>query len=160
MLKKKKANNDNGIMASDAIIAILIILLFSGFIISLITSITREKIKIKQNSFTTEVVTKIFEYVESLPYSEVTEEKLIEYVNSQNKKSVSAGTSLDSLSTTCKVQINVTRYNQTEGNQDKLDFIKIVTVIVDNTIENKHYSMEASKVKKAKDEEIEEMLTQ
>ncbi len=80
ILKKEK-----GIIVSDAIIAILIILLFVGIIASLIVNIVLESTKIKINSGQLDFATEILEYVENLPYEAVTEENLINYVN--NKKS-------------------------------------------------------------------------
>src|SRR5574344_620984 len=103
MFKNKILKANKGIMISDALIAMLIILLFSGIVITLITNITVEKTKISQNSMIIDFATKMLEYVEKLPYADVTEENLINYVNSEELEHISAGRTTDNLTTEYRV---------------------------------------------------------
>ncbi len=158
MFKNKILKANKGIMISDALIAMLIILLFSGIVIALITNITVEKTKISQNSMIIDFATKMLEYVEKLPYADVTEENLINYVNSKNLEHISAGRTTDNLTTEYRVIVNVENYNQTEGNTDKYDFIKIVTITIESSLEGKANSIQFSKIKKANMKEVETIL--
>ena len=63
-LIRVKSKKQNGIVVTDAIIAILIVLLFVGIITSLISKISTEKYKIKINSQQISLATQIFENVE------------------------------------------------------------------------------------------------
>ena len=155
ILKKEK-----GIIVSDAIIAILIILLFVGIIASLIVNIVLESTKIKINSGQLDFATEILEYVENLPYEAVTEENLINYVNNKKSEQVTAGTDTTRLTTTYKIGIKVQSYNQIPGNEEKLDIIKLVTLTIENDLEDKKYSTEITKLKKANIQEVEQMLAE
>ena len=155
---KKILKKEKGIIVSDAIIAILIILLFVGIITTLIVNIILETTKIKINSGQLDFATEILEYIEELPYEAVTEENLINYINNKNSEQVSAGTSTAWLTTTYKIGINVQNYNQTAGNEGKLDIIKLVTLTIENNLENKKYSTEITKIKKANMQEVEQIL--
>src|SRR5699024_3136675 len=105
MAIKKILKKNKGIIVSDAIIAILIILLFVGIIATLIVNIVLETTKIKINSGQLNFATEILEYIEELPYENVTEENLIDYVNNKNSEQVSAGTTTEGLTTTYKIGI-------------------------------------------------------
>lgn len=155
---KKILKKEKGIIVSDAIIAILLILLFVGIIASLIVNIILESTKIKINSGQLDFATEILEYIEKLPYKDVTEENLINYVNNKNSEQVSAGTVTTGLTTTYKIGIKVQSYNQIAGNEDKLDIIKLITLTIENDLENKKYSTEITKIKKANIEEVKQIL--
>ena len=155
---KKILKKEKGIIVSDAIIAILLILLFVGIIASLIVNIILESTKIKINSGHLDFATEILEYIEKLPYKDVTEENLINYVNNKNSEQVSAGTVTTGLTTTYKIGIKVQSYNQIAGNEDKLDIIKLITLTIENDLENKKYSTEITKIKKANIEEVKQIL--
>ena len=153
ILKKEK-----GIIVSDAIIAVLIILLFVKKIDSLIENIVLESTKIKINSGQLDFATEILEYVENLPYEAVTEENLINYVNNKISEQLSAGSDTTSLTPIYKIGINVQSYNQIPGNEEKLDIIKLVTLTIENDLEDKKYSTQITKIKKANTQEVEQIL--
>lgn len=158
MVIKSKLEGNRGIIVSDAILAILLILLFAGLITSLITNIVLESAKIKMNSQHIDFATEVLEYAEKLSYEGVTEQNLIDYINNKTEDDVSAGTTTDSLTTAYKVAIDVQKYNQTSGNTDKLDIIKIVTVTVTTNLRNKEYSTTISGLKKATLDEVQDLL--
>lgn len=155
MTNKHLLKNNKGVILSDAIVATLIILLFGGIIISLITSIIVERTRIKLNSMNIDIATDVFEYVEKIPFNYVTAENIIAYINGKNLEFLSAGTSLDSLTTQSKVQISVEDYIP-EGRS--LNLVKIVNLNIQTLISDKTYSMQVSRVKKATMEDIEEQL--
>lgn len=155
MTNKHLLKNNKGVILSDAIVATLIILLFGGIIISLITSIIVERTRIKLNSMNIDIATDVFEYVEKIPFNYVTAENIIAYINGKNLEFLSAGTSLDSLTTQSKVQISVEDHIP-EGRS--LNLVKIVNLNIQTLISDKTYSMQVSRVKKATMEDIEEQL--
>ena len=158
MAIKKILKKEKGIIVSDAIIAILIILLFVGIITTLLVNIVLESTKIKINSGQLDFATEILEYIEKLPYQDVTEENLINYINNKNSEQVSAGTTTEELTTTYKIGIDVQSYNQIAGNERKLDIIKLVTLTIENDLGNKKYSTQITKIKKANTQEVEQIL--
>jgi len=160
MVKPKSLGEKKGIIASDAIISILIILLFAGIITSLITNIVLESTKIKMNSQQIDFATELLEYTEKIPYGTVTEiqDSLVNYVNDKNADYVSAGTDISTLTTPYKIEINVENYNETEGNEEKLDLLKLITITVESNLRNKAYSTQITGIKKASMQEAKEMI--
>ena len=156
-LIRKKCKKQNGIVVTDAIIAILIVLLFVGIITSLISKISTEKYKIKINSQQMSLFTQIFEYVEKSSYADVTEDNLIAYINEIDSGKISAGTSLDTLTTPNKVKVKVEKYTPAEESE-YLDLVKTVTISIENEFDNKTYRTEISRLKKISLQEIKEML--
>lgn len=160
MVIKRQLKEKKGVVITDAIVAILIILLFTGIITTLITNIILESTKIKMNSQHVDFITEILEYVEQLSYENVTEKNLIDYINNKGEENVSADTTLDTLTTAYRIAIKVENYNETEGNTDKLDIIKIITVTLETDINGKEYSTTISSLKKATIDEVREILEQ
>ncbi len=153
---KKMLKKQNGIIISDAMIATLIILLFAGIIISLITNIILEITQVKIYSRQMELITKIFEFTEKSSYESVTEENLIKCINDKQEESVSAGRTVEELTTPYKVAIKVEKYADMEGKD--LDVIKIITVTVENKLQEKKYTTTMTRLKKANLNEIKELL--
>lgn len=158
MLKENTLKKQKGILLSDTIVAILIVLIFTGILTSLIKNIVLQNAKIKMNSQHIDFATEVLEYVQKLPYENVTELNLITYMNNKNEDSMSASINTDLLVTTYKVEINVENYNQRIGNFEKLDILKIVTVTVETDIDGKTYSTTISGLKKATKEEVKSLL--
>lgn len=148
MLMKELFRKQRGIIVSDVIISILLILLFGGIITSLIVNIILETQIIKLNSQQIDFTTDVLEYVETLSYADVTEASLIDYINEKNLDYLSASSSTDTLTTTYKMAIDVQKYCEQEGNSDKLDIIKIITVTVKTELNNKEYNTTISCLKK------------
>lgn len=159
MLRKIKADEQRGIITSDAIVAILIIMLFVGIITSIITNIVLESSKIKINSQQMDFATELMEYAEQLPYEEVTETNLIAYVNSKyDEDRVKAGESIEELDSPYKIAVRVETFIPEDETLPKLDILKTVTLTIQNTLVNKVYTTTMATVKKATAEEIEKIL--
>lgn len=155
--KLELIREEKGIVVTDAIIAILIVMLFTGLITSLISKIMIEKMKIKMNSQQMTFVTQIFEHIEKMEYNEVTEENVINYINSIEPTKISAGTSLDNLTTANKIKVKVEKYETTEENSG-FDLVKIVTLTIQNELDNKQYTTEISRIKKATMQDVKNEL--
>lgn len=153
----KSYKNAKGIVVTDAIIAILIVLLFVGIITSFISKIATEKYKIKINSQQMSLSTQIMEHVEKSSYEDVTQDKLIEFINEIDPSKVSAGVSFASLTTPNKVKVLVESYKP-EGEDEYLDLVKIITISIQNELDNQTYTTELSRIKKASPQEVKAML--
>ena len=102
-------------------------------------------------------VTQIFEHIEKMEYNEVTEENVINYINSIEPTKISAGTSLDNLTTANKIKVKVEKYETTEENPG-FDLVKIVTLTIQNELDNKQYTTEISRIKKATMQDVKNEL--
>jgi len=156
---KNYLNEQKGIMISDVIIAILVILLFGGVITSLMYNIVLESAKTKANSQEIDLATEIFEDIEKSAFSDVTEENIISFINDRyDPNQVTAGKSIESLNSKYKIMVTVTPYSELEGNEDKLDLIKIIELKIQIEINNKPYITEMSTVKKATMDEVNDII--
>lgn len=161
MVTKKELNKENGIVVSDAIIAILIVLLFVGIITSLITNIILESAKIKLDSQHINIATEILEYIEQATYADIKEEDLINYINNINPDYVTAAKTIEELEgieKLYKVAVNVEKYNDLLENEDKLDLIKIIEINIESNLDGETRQMQLSRIKKATMQEVKTLL--
>ena len=75
-LKQKK-----GIGLADALIAVAILMIFTGIIISVSYNIYLQSNFIKRNEQATNYIVEIFEYAQGLVYEDVSQENLLKYIN-------------------------------------------------------------------------------
>lgn len=158
-MQNKKLKSDKGIVVADALVSILLILLFGGLIVTIISTIVNETTKVKINSTHIELETEIFEYVQKLSYEQTTYERIINYLNnkySNNADYISFGSSTDILTTPCKVAIKVEQYGKDD---EKLDLVKIITISIENTSEDEQYKTEVSTLKKRTEAEVDDLLS-
>lgn len=160
---KKYLSKQKGVLVSDAIVSILIILVFAGTITTLIYNIVLESMKVKMESKKISIFTNIFEYVEKMPYSSITANNICNYINNNefnidNVSAVADKGSVNTLTTAYKVVVKVEQYTGTEDIEVKYDLVKKVTIIVENTLSGNTYSSEMSTIKKANSEETKEIV--
>lgn len=79
---KNNFKNQNGFVAADSIIAILLITLFTGIIMTLSYNIYLTSAFIKRNSQATEYIVKIFEEIDKEYYDDLTVENLDSFIES------------------------------------------------------------------------------
>lgn len=162
MRKIKTLKTDNGFTTVDALIAILIIALFTGIIATIIYNIYLANTSIKRMSIATGYITSIFEYTEKIYYDDVTIENLKKhiqetesnfYTNNENNKIVIESNNNDEIKeefgnpNAYTINIYIEYYNKTEGNTEKLDLIKQITVTVSYKLGNKNQSISMTKIK-------------
>lgn len=158
-MQNKKIKSDKGIVVADALVSVLLILLFGGLIVTIISTIVNETTKVKFNSTHIELETEVFEYVQKLSYEQTTDERIINYLNkkySNDTDYISFGNSTDDLTTPCKVAIKVEQYGKDDG---KLDLIKIITISIENTSSDEQYKTEVSTLKKRTEAEVDDLLS-
>ena len=146
---KVKLKKENGIVGSDALIAILIITLFVGLISSLIYNIYLSNSSLKRMSKANSYIIDLAEYTEKIFYDDVTEQNLIEYFNGKynNEEAKAQSNSEEPAKTPFAVIIGVQNYNQTEGNTEKLDLIKEITITIKYKLGNKNQELSIKKIK-------------
>lgn len=130
-MKRQKCINQRGVTSADVIVAVIIIMLFVSVITTGFYNYYKSVQSKNRITIATNIIVDIIENVEMLKYDEVTKEKIDNIV----KKFESDGTISKSYTVTTDLQ----NYNETEGNTDKKDLIKILKVKVtygDNDIEN------------------------
>lgn len=154
MLKIEVLKEKKGVIVSDAIVAILLILLFAGIITSLMVNIVLESSKIKMNSQQIDFATELLEYAQEIPYENVTQDNLISYINNKNQEGVSAGETVETLATPYKIAIQVETYIPEDESLPKLDIIKVITITVQSNLNNKTYTTTMSTMKKATTDEV------
>lgn len=84
-MKSKVLKKQSGFVVSEAILAILILIMFTGIISSLIYNIVLTSKRIKISSQEIAHITELFNHVQIIKYDDVTTDKLIEYVNSKEE---------------------------------------------------------------------------
>ena len=145
---KKFLKEQKGFAASDALIAVLIIVLFSGLIATISYNIYLSNSSIKRMSKATGYIVDVFEYIDKINYEDVTKENLVSYFNNkyyyeQDGTTPKADAEVklkqtdENLETPFKAEINIVKYNETEGNTDKLDLVQEITMTIKYKLGNK-----------------------
>lgn len=160
-MKKQILKEQKGFAVSDGLIALLIITLFSGLIATISYNIYLSNSSIKRMSKATEYIVDMFEYIDKIPYSEVTNENLINYFNGKyyyeedrvtpktNAEVKLIENDTETVNTPFKAEISIVKYNQTEGNTDKLDLVQEITMTVNYKLGNKDQEITMTRNKTA-----------
>lgn len=138
---KRFLKSNKGITGADAVLGVALAILFSGIIATLSYNIYVTSSSLKRSSKALEYITSTFEYVATQYYDNVTEDNIKEYINNLDEKiSINEGTPY-------KAQVSVTNYNQMEGNTDKLDLVKEITMSVTYKLGDKDQTIEIKTAK-------------
>ncbi len=127
----KKSIGQRGVTSADIIVAVVIIMLFVSVITTGFYNYYKSIQSKNRVTIATNIVIDIIENVEMLQYDEVTKENVNNIVETLK---------LDgTISKPYTITVDLQNYNETEGNIDKKDLVKILKVKVtygDNDIEN------------------------
>ena len=138
---KRFLKSNKGITGADAVLGVALAILFSGIIATLSYNIYVTSSSLKRSSKALEYITSTFEYVATQYYDNVTEDNIKEYINNLDEKiSTNEGKPY-------KAQVSVTNYNQIEGNTDKLDLVKEITMSVTYKLGDKDQTIEIKTAK-------------
>ena len=157
-MKNIKLKEQKGFAASDALIAVIIIALFAGLIATISYNIYISNSSIKRMSMATSYIVDMFEYIDKTYYDDVTQENLVNYFNNKyyyqedkstkrNNAEVRMKLNNEEIETPFKAEIKIQKYNQTEGNTDKLDLVQEITMTVTYKLGNKDQKIEMKKIK-------------
>ena len=149
---KRFLKKNNGIAVADALIAILIMSIFLGLTATLTYNIYISASFTKRNSIATDYAIKITEYIDKLDYDDVTYSNLKTYINETldgNSSKISAETeeNASSLTTPYRAILKIEKYNKIEGNEDKQDLIKTVTLQIKYNLGEKEKNLVYERVK-------------
>ena len=127
----KKSIGQRGVTSADIIVAVVIIMLFVSVITTGFYNYYKSIQSKNRVTIATNIVIDIIENVEMLQYDEVTKENVNNIVETLK---------LDgTISKPYTITVDLQNYNETEGNIEKKDLVKILKVKVtygDNDIEN------------------------
>ena len=156
----KNLKKSNGFAASDALIAILIITLFTGIIASLLYNIYLSNASLKRMSKANGYIVDVFEYVDKIYYDEANQNNLISYFNKKYyykedgttpKEDIEAmaGTDEGTIDAPFKVIINLKNYSEIEGDNStqELDLVKEITMTVKYKLGNKDQELTIKRIK-------------
>lgn len=130
-MKIQKYVDQKGVTQADIIVAVVIIILFVSVITTGFYNYYKSIQSKNRTTIATNIAVDVIENIEMLQYDEVTKENINNIV--ENLKSNG------SIPKSYTVTVDLQNYNETEGNMDKKDLIKILKVKVtygDNDIEN------------------------
>jgi len=148
---KKFLKEQKGFAASDALIAVLIIVLFSGLIATISYNIYISNSSIKRMSKATNYIVDVFEYIDRIEYNKVTKGELASYFNSNyyigdkpEARMLLDGENIEDINTPFKAEINIVKYKDTEGTFDTqgLDLVQEITMTVTYKLGNKEQKIE------------------
>lgn len=149
-----KLKNNKGFTQIDIVVSIFILMLFVTLIASLFYNSYVSSTLNKRNAEATAYLTQIFEAIDLIDYDKLdnSDEGIVAKINTIDSSKISGeyveNISLEStLSTPYKVQVKIQNYNETEGNTDKEDLIKIITVTIKYNVNKKEQQVSAQRLK-------------
>ena len=139
---KRFLKSNKGITGADAVLGVALAILFSGIIATLSYNIYVTSSSLKRSSKALEYITSTFEYVATQYYDNVTEDNIKNYISTKLDRKISINEGKP-----YKAQVSVTKYNQIEGNTDKLDLVKEITMSVTYKLGDKDQTIEIKTAK-------------
>lgn len=131
---KIKLRENKGFTQVDIVVSIIILMLFTTLVSTLFYNSYISAVSSKRHSEATTYLSKIFESIELISYDNL-ENEIKDVINKidSNKLSgtiVENGNAQKNLSTPYKAEVEIMNYNQMEGNTDKEDLVKLITVTI------------------------------
>lgn len=133
-MEKRKYMDNKGVTTADLVVAIIIIIMFVSIITTAFYNYYESIQSKNRKTIATNALIDVIENVEMLNYDDVTTEAVNNVITTLTKDgSIQSGYTL-----TATLQ----NYNETQGNTDKLDLVKILNVKVEYSIGNKKENIE------------------
>ncbi len=153
MKKINKLSDNKGVTGADLSIAVVAIIIFVSIITSLFYNVYIMNQKTTRMSEATDIITTIFEKIDVMDYENVSlennEKELSVYLNDyiDNENQSQSENVYKGKKGGYNVTLNIEKYNEQDGNQDKEDIIKKITINVEYNVGNKTQSIEMSTLK-------------
>lgn len=156
---KTNIKDQKGFATSDALIAVMIIALFTGLISNILYNIYIANSSLKRMSKATGYIVDMFEYIDKNYYDDVTIEKLTSYFNNKYYFEADMSTEKEDaevklvesedeeVNTPFKAQLEIVKYNEIPGNENKYDMVKEINMKVNYKLGNKDQTIEMKRVK-------------
>lgn len=137
-MKEKLSNikSNKGFTATDIVVAVIIIILFVGLITTVFYNYYLSTAAKNRNAMATNCLIDVIENVKQMNYDDISEQTVASLV----EQMIEDGSIPDGYTVSAEVQ----KYNETEGNTDKLDLIKTLKVKIEYTVSNKKEEFEMS----------------
>lgn len=137
-LKNKIYTNSKGFTTAEIIISVIIIVLFVSLITSSFYNYYISIQSKNRRTVATNSIIDVIENVEMMEYDNITEETINNLINTLiNEGTIPSGYT---------VTATLKKYNETEGNADKKDLIKILKVRANYTINNRQENLEITRL--------------
>lgn len=124
--------NEKGFTGVDITISIIVIFLFLGIIMTVFYHVYLTTARINREATANSLIIEIFEKMEAMDYEKV-KEGTVEVIGEYLNETVEDHTTMDVIRKVkipkgYRIQLEITNYNQTEGNKGKEDIIKIANL--------------------------------
>lgn len=137
-MKEKKYKKAGGFTTADIIVAIIIIVMFVSIITTAFYNYYTSVQGKTRQTMATNIVIDVIENVEMMEYDNINIESVNNLINElKNNGDIPKG---------YEVEMALDKYNETEGNTDKLDLIKILKVKVKYLLNNKEETYEVRRL--------------
>jgi Tfp pilus assembly protein PilE len=135
-IKVLKNKLNKGITSIDVVISVIIVTLFASIIATLFYNLYITTTARKRNAIATNCLIDVIENVKMMEYSDVDDSGVSKVVQDLiNDNTIPQGYNVTS---------SITKYNETEGNTDKKDLVKILKVSVNYKLGSKEEKIEIS----------------
>lgn len=128
--------SNKGFTATDIVVAVIIIILFVGLITTVFYNYYLSTAAKNRNAMATNCLIDVIENLKQINYDNINAET----VDSLLEQLIEDGSIPKGYTVSAQIQ----KYNETEGNTDKLDLIKILKVKIEYTVSNKKEEFEMS----------------
>lgn len=138
---KKMIKQNNGFTTADIVVAIIVIMLFVGLITTLFYNFYMTISAKNRNAIATNYIIDVIEEIKSMEY---------DIVQADAGSTTSINQLIEQLEVIkgipkeYKITGELQKYNELEGNTDKKDLIKILTIKAEYTVGNKNEKIEIS----------------
>lgn len=163
MILKKALREEKGFTGVDLTIAVIILMLFVALITTLFYNVYLSSSSTKRSATANSYIIDVFENIDRMTYEEVQQDnivnsstdtfvqvlqaKLIENSKIDNVLIKRGITEDKNLAKPFQLEISVSNYNQTEGNTDKEDLIKIIKVRMKYKVGKKVETIDSQRLK-------------
>lgn len=148
----KSIKKNDGFTQADIVISIVILMFFTTLISTLFYNSYVSSTISKRHSEATTYLTRIFESMELISYDDL-ENEIINVINEIDIEKLSGtivenGNITTTLSTPYKTEVEIVNYNKMDGNTDKEDLVKQITVTIKyKSRNNKEENITAKRLK-------------
>lgn len=126
---KEKLKENKGFSSADIVTSVIILMLFTGLVASLFYNYYISNSKITRNSVACLCIIDTIENIQKMSYEDINNESITAKIQElYNNKTIPSQ---------YQVTANIEKYNEIQGNEDKEDIIKILTVDVQYSLNNK-----------------------
>ena len=140
-IKVQNAKNNKGFTTADIVVAIVVIMIFVSLIATLFYNFYLTTTAKNRNAMATNYIVDVIEEIKAMNYDEVQKD---------TQDSNSINNLIQQLEATKQIPKGyiitgeVQKYNETEGNTDKKDLVKILTIRVEYSLGKKTEKIEIS----------------